>query len=66
MGAGFLRVVVDRPKNPGRTYAGEPVECACGSRQWAKVHRFHYREGRYVQAKAFDLKCAHCGAVRVL
>lgn len=66
MAKGFLRVVVDRPKKPDRTYFGAPVECECKSRQWVKVHRFNFRDGRYVQSKAYDLKCAHCGAVRVL
>lgn len=56
-----LRLVTSKPAKPRRTYAGEPLECACGSRTTIDVRVGRTIKDGKVSAGQKQLRCAECG-----
>lgn len=63
MASGFLKLIVDRPKKPGRTYAGEPIVCSCGSKETTETRINRTRKDGKVSAGQKIIRCYHCKAI---
>lgn len=62
-GDGFLKLVVDRKRKPAREYAGEPLQCSCGSRTSVEVRIGRTVKNGKVSAGQRQIRCADCGKI---
>ena len=63
MGTDFLKLVVNRKGKPSTRYAGEPLECKCGSRATVEVRLDRRLKNGKITPGQKQLRCAVCGAV---
>jgi hypothetical protein len=60
---GFLRIVSDKGEKPKRTYAGQPLECRCGSRTTVETRIGRTIKNGKVSAGQKQIVCYHCKTV---
>ena len=58
-----LRLVDSKPRKPRREYAGEPLECSCGSRASIEVRLGRTVKNGKVSAGQKQIRCADCRKV---
>jgi len=58
-----LRLVDSKATKPRREYAGEPLECSCGSRETIETRTGRTIKNGKVSAGRKQIRCYHCKAV---
>lgn len=58
-----IRLIDSKPAKPKRIYAGQPLECTCGSRETVETRIGRSIKNGKVSAGQKSIRCYHCGKV---